>query len=225
MAWFEVKKGGSSPTPPAPAYESYIYNVGNCAFNTGYNHKSTTRIKFKASIDAISGGWRQLWGHDQNGWRNNAFESATGDSTQLALVLKNGWTQGDVWTATESSTSALWSNVPCIFETNGTTLSWYRESDPNTVRSISPSGTIADAIAPMAIFRNNSASTADGWTIGGHSAFMRLFWFEIYEDSTLLHRYVPAYNNGQWCLYDEIDQVYKYDVENNGANLRGWLAS
>ena len=178
----------------------------------------------KAAIDAIRGGWRGIFGYEEGSWRTNAMAFSTGDSTQLAIMTKGAWTQGEQWTAAESSSSANWSNIPCVFEFNGNSLSWYREEDSNTVRSLTTTGTIADAIAPLAIFIENVATTADGWSMTQNSAFMRLFWFEIYEGNTLLHRFVPAYNNSQYCLYDEVDDVYIYDQDNNGANLRGFIA-
>ena len=54
---------------------------------------------------------------------------------------------------------------------------------------------------------------------------MILFWFEIYENDTLVHRFIPAYNDNQYCLYDEVDQVYIYDVVRSGANIRGFIAT
>jgi len=224
MAWYEVKKGGSSPTP-TPSYESYIYNVGKVGFNTGYKHKTTTKIKMKAAIDAISGGWRAIFGYEQGNWRTNAMGFSIGDSTQLAYMTKNAWNQGDTILAGESSTSSNWTNVPCIFEAVGNAISWYRESDVTTTRSLTTTGTIADANGPMGIFIENLSEAVDGWSPSQNSVYMRLFWFEIYESDVLVHRFVPAYNDNQWCLYDEIDETYIYDTIDNGSKLRGWLAS
>lgn len=224
MTWFRCTGDGGTPTP-TPTFESYIYNVGKVGFNTGYKLKTTTKIRMKASIDAISGGWRSIFGYEQGGWRTNAMALTTGDSTQFAYLTKNAWIQGDVWSASESSTNANWSNIPCIFEATGNTISWHREGDSNTVRSLTTSGTVEDAVGTMGIFIENLSGDVDGWSVSQNSAYMRLFWFEIYEGNTLLHRFVPAYNNSQWCLYDEVDEVYIYDTIDNGSMLRGWLAS
>lgn len=223
MTWYRCSSGGSPS--PSPVYESYIYNVAKAGFNTGYKHKTTTKIKMKATIDAISGGWYSIFGYEQGTWRNNAMGFSIGDSTQLAYMTKGAWIQGDTFLAGESSTSANWTNIPCIFEVFGNTISWYRESDVTTTRSLTTTGTIADANGPLGIFIENLSETVDGWNPSQNSAYIRLFWFEIYESDVLIHRFVPAFHNNQWCLYDEVEEDYIYDVVSNGANVRGWLAS
>lgn len=230
MAWFECNGGGNTPGPGPSAVESFIYNIGKAAFNTGYKHKTTTKLRFKISIDSYAaskdGQWKSICGVEQGNWRTNAFAFSTGDSSKLAFMSKNSWTQGDVWDASESSINANWNNVPCIFEMVKNGISWYREADPSTVRSLTASTDTADGIAPIAIFTENSANAEDGWSpMDNNSALIVFYWFEIYESDVLVHRFVPAYNNSQYCLYDEVDETYLYDQLANGTNLRGYVAS
>lgn len=223
MAWYEVKKGGGSPSP-SPVYESYIYALGNIGFNTGHIHTANTKIRFKASIDSWVGGYAQVFGARNGSFRANAFTFfGRGNFDGYTICRSGSEVRGN--TVSEDSTGSPWNQTPCIFTAEGTEISWYREFDTNTVRRIQGSGTIDGGIAPLAIYCCNSTTTPDGWSVGDYIWDMRLFWFEIYESDVLVHRFVPAYNNNQWCLYDEVEEDYIYDVVSNGADVRGWLAS
>lgn len=230
MAWYEVKKGGGSPSP-SPVYESFICNIGQCAFNSGHIHTANTKIKFKAVIESwrYSYEWQVAFGAVNNNYQSNAllFWGRTGNGqTKMGFGRTGAYSEGENVDAPESSTSANWVFVPCVFTAEGQTISWYREGDMNTVRHLTASGTVDGGIAPLAIFNYNKSTEADGWTIvNDATAYMKLYWFEIYESDVLVHRFVPAYNNNQWCLYDEIDDTYIYDTIDNGSKLRGWLAS
>ena len=218
-----------SETPaPTPTYENYIYNVGYCAFNTGYKHTSDTKIVFKAIVESWKSGgdWQNAFGAANGNFRNNCLIFWTrADATRLGFSRTNNYVQGDLVDASDSSTNANWPFVPCIFTAEGQTISWYRESDPNTVRSLTSTGTVDGGVAPLAIFNMNGSTTADGWSVAnGGTGFMRLFWFEIYENDVLLHRFVPAYNNSQYCLRDEVEGNYIYDTINNGSTMRGYVA-
>lgn len=223
MAYFRSYPKSSSPT-----YENYIYNVGYCAFNTGYIHTSNTKIVFKAIIESWKSGadWQNAFGALKGSYRDNSFVFwSRADNTRLSYSRTGNFVEGDSVDAPETSTNANWVFTPCIFTAEGQVLSWYRESDPSTVRSLTSPGTVDGGIAPLAIFNINTTTTANGWSpSAGGTGFMKLYWFEIYEADVLLHRFVPAYNNSQFCLHDEIDDTYIYDTLANGANLRGYVA-
>ena len=225
MAWIRSNKKAVAPT----TYESYIYNVGYCAFNSGYIHSANTKIKFKAELESWKSGgdWQVVFGSCKDTYRSNAFIFwSRADGTKLGYSRTNYYIQGDEVTASESSTSANWTFVPCIFTAEGQAIYWYKEDDPATIRSLSAPGTVDSGFVPIAIFNVNTATTAGGWRTGnGSTGFMKLYWFEIYEDDVLLHRFVPAYHNNQYCLYDEIGNTYIYDTINSGANLRGFIAT
>ena len=213
---------------PAPTYENYIYNVGYCAFNTGYTHTSNTKIVFKAIIESWKSGgdWQNAFGALKGSYRDNSFVFwSRGDNTKFAFSRTGNFVQGDLVDAPETSTSANWPFTPCIFTAEGQVLSWYRESDPSIVRSLTSAGTVNGGVAPLAIFNINTATSDNGWSpSAGGTGFMKLFWFEIYESDVLLHRFVPAYNNSQYCLYDEVGETYIYDTINNGSTMRGYIA-
>lgn len=232
MAWYECNGGGSSPGPgPTPTFENYICNVGNCAFNSGHIHTANTKIKFKAVIESWHGSyeWQVVFGVTNYNYQSNAFlfwGRTNNGHTKMAFCRTGVYVEGDYVEAPESSTSANWAFTPCIFTAEGQTISWYREFDANTVRHLTAAGTVNGGIAPLAIFNNNKSTEAGGWTIvNDATAYMKLYWFEIYESDVLVHRFVPAYNNNQYCLYDEVTDTYIYDTVNNGANVRGFVAS
>lgn len=227
MTWFKCTGGGSSPTPPTPVVENYIMNIGSVGFNTGHKHTANTKVIFKAYVDPFTGTYGQVFGARNNNYNNNAFGFFGRFSDNRYCFYRTGQeASGDLVTASESSTSAPWNDI-CIFTAFEKTISWYKESDTETVRSITASnGTVNAGIAPMAIFGCNTTGTADSWSYtDGNGLRMRLYWFEIYENDVLVHRFIPAYNNSQYCLYDEVDETYIYDIVSNGNYMRGHIAS
>lgn len=223
MTWFRCTGGSGSPSP-SPVYESYIYALGNIGFNTGHIHTANTKIRFKASIGSFVGGYTQVFGARNGSFKANAFTFfGRGNFDGYTICRSGSEVRGN--TIAEDSSGSPWNQTPCIFTAEGAEISWYRDFDTNTVRRIQGSGTVDGGIAPLAIYCCNSTSTEGGWSVGDFIVDMRLFWFEIYEGNTLIHRFVPAFHNNQWCLYDEVDEDYIYDIVSNGANVRGWLAS
>ena len=219
MAYFVSYPKSGSPTP---TYESYIYALGNIGFNTGYIHTANTKIRFKASIDTYVGGYTQVFGARNGSFRANAFTFfGRGNYDGYTLCRSGSEVRGN--TIAEDSTGSPWNQTPCIFTAEGTEISWYRDFDPNTVRRIQGSGEIDGGIAPLAIYCCNSATIPGGWSVGDYSIDMRLFWFEIYESDELIHRFVPAYNNNQYCLFDEVEEDYIYDKVSSGARVRGYI--
>jgi len=115
-------------------------------------------------------------------------------------------------------------NQPTIFTIDGLTASWYREVDPSTVNSVTISeGTLEDGTSSIALFAANyNTGTGFSYTDYGN---MLLYYFDIYEGTTLLHHFVPAYYDSKYCLYDEIDQVYINDVAYSGTYVKGFILS
>ena len=83
------------------------------------------------------------------------------------------------------------------------------------------SGIVDSGIAPLGIFGCNRSTANDGWDAWDAARYMVFYWMEIYESDVLVHKFVPSYNNGQYCLYDEVDQTYIYEVNGNYSRLRG----
>jgi len=229
MAWYRCIGGGSSPTPTA---EAYIYNVGQCAFNTGYIPKTTTEIRMKAiptlySFNSTSG-YNTMFGSCPNGDANK-YKRIGFNSTYNNNIVT--FTRSDVvqsghspWSDT-GNTDFLWLNVPNIFHISGYRAEWWRVDDTSTINAITVSDTttMEDGTTPIALFANNY-NTGTGYNVTNYGN-MLLYYFEIYESGVLLHKFIPAYYNSQYCLYDMINQTYIYDTVNSGNNVRGFIPS
>ena len=225
MTWFRCLGDGGTPIHLT---ESYIYPVGQVGFNTGHIHTANTKVKFKACFNTGSfTEWGEFFGARRGGYENNAFCFFPRFRADRYGFCRTGQeTVGELLTGNENASSYPLIFVPCIFEAVNKSITWYAVDNPSDVKQIiCNNGTVDGGIAPLAIFTFNNATSAGGWSPDGHTPCALLYWFEIYESDVLVHRYVPAYNNSQWCLYDEVDEEYIYDARNNGAYLRGHLAN
>ena len=223
MAWYRCGQSGGSQPVPVPA-ENFIYNIGATAFNTGHIHTANTKVVFKAILaddTAVDTWYGQAFGTRNGSFSANAFGLFCRFMTNRKYCFyRTGWeAQGDP-VGTAGSSSSPFSKKVCIFTAEGNSVSWYPVDSPSTVHSIGASGTIDGGIAPLAIFCTNNSNQANGFSAGDYG-MMRLYWFEIYESDVLVHRFIPAYNNNQYCLYDEVEETYIYDVANNGLRLLG----
>lgn len=222
MAYILSHKKGSGGNS-----EDFIYNVHTAAFNTGYTHTADTKIVFKAILaDTWSpSNYGQAFGARNQNSFNNAFGLFHRFNGQRRFCFyRTGYEiQGDV-VGTVGSTSSPFPNKICIYTAEGNNISWYPEDDSTNVHQIVATAAIVDAgIAPLAIFCVNNTNQADGWAPADYGE-MRLYWFEIYESNVLVHRFIPAYNNEQYCLYDEVDETYIYDQSNSGLYLMGQVS-
>jgi hypothetical protein len=218
MAYFRSYPKSSS------ASEDFIYNIWTVGFNTGHKHTANTKVVFKAILEDMfsPSSYGQAFGARKNNHFNNAFGLFHRfNNARRYCFYRTGYEiQGDA-VGTAGSTSSPFSNVICIFTAEGDHISWYPEDDSTNVHQIVAASASVDAgIAPLALFCVNNTNQADGWAPGDYGA-MRLYWFEIYESDVLVHRFIPAYDAGQYCLYDEIDQTYIYDSVSNGMYMMG----
>ena len=219
MAYILSHKKGSAITT-----ENFIYNFGATGFNTGHKHTANTKVRFKALLTDMyaPNAYGQAFGARNQNKNSNAFGLFHRfNNARRYCFYRTGYeVLGDV-AGTTPTTSAPFTNKNCVFTAEGSSISWYAEDDSTNVHQILATGaTINDGSCPLAIFCGNTATQVDGWTPTDFGS-MRLYWFEIYENDVLVHRFVPAYNNDQYCLYDEIDNTYIYDVVNNGLYLSG----
>lgn len=224
MAWILSNKKGSG----GMSDESYLYPTGQVAINTGHIHTANTKVRFKACFDTCSfTEWGEFFGARKGNYENNAFCFFPCFRARKYGFCRTGQeVVSDFINAGDSSESLPLIFVPCIFEASGKKIEWYSITDPTNVKSITASNAnVNEGIAPLALFTFNNATSANGWSADGHTPFCIFYWFEIYEGDVLEHRFVPAYHNDQWCLYDEVDETYLYDLAASGSNLKGHLAS
>ena len=209
--------GGSSKEP-------YIYNVGDTAFNTGYIHNANTSIKCRLLVTPIDG-YRVIFGARNNNSNNNAFVVWTNfGGTRIGIARTGNEAAGNFFAGNEWQTrnNVMIYDRPVILEASGGTVTVTADDGTPDTFSITSTGTVDSGIAPLALFALNNSNTADAFTnIGDRQFNLYFYWLEIYENDELLHRYVPTFNLGQWCLYDEIADNYLYDTISSGKYLVG----
>lgn len=218
MAYFRCTGEGGSPTPPTA--EPFIYNTNYVYFNTGYIHNANTKVRMKATFNT-HWSYAQAFGARSGSFGNYALGFfATFNSARCCFYRSGREVPGQYYDANTPDNTAMFYSQPVIVECSGQDCSWYQESNPLRICSLSATGATVDSgIAPLGLFCCNNATSPNGWT-PTDPIYMLLYWFEIYENDTLLHRFVPAYNNGQYCLYDEVDQTYIYEAT-NPSRVRG----
>lgn len=219
MAYFRCTGEGGAPVPVVA--EPYIYNTDLVYFNTGHKHTANTKVRFKGEFNWCYN-YFQVWGARSANFRNNAFGFfASFNSPRVCFYRTNVEQTGEYFSGPASDTTTMFYMKPVVVECEGNIASWYAEDDPTNIHGVTATGGTVDAgIAPLGLFCCNSANQADAWW-PEDGAVMKLYWFEIYESGNLVHRFVPAYHNGQYCLFDEIDQVYIFEVYGKYSRLRG----
>ena len=200
--------------------EPYIYNINDVGFNSGHIHTSNTKVRFKAIINTWNG-YGQVFGARADNFRNSAMGFFGWFDGFRPCYYRTGYEAPGTYYNQTETTSSLWYGQPIICECEGNSCTWYRADFPDIVNYINTSGTVDAGIAPLGIFCCNNTVYSGSWNAHDNARYLTLFWFEIYESDTLVHRFVPAYNNGQYCLYDEVDKNYVYESYGNYANLRG----
>ena len=223
MAYYRCTgEGGSTPIVQEP----FIYNVDyngdhGVGFNSGHKHTANTKVRMKAVFDTWLG-YGQAFGARSENFRNNAFGFfPLFDGLQPCYYRTNQELRGTNY-SDPVDTAQMWYGVPVILECEGQSASWYVDGFPSDVHTLNATSATVDAgIAPLGIFCGNNSTSPDGWTFYDPVKYMIFYWMEIYESDVLVHKFVPAYNNSQYCLYDEVDQTYIYECNGNYSRLRG----
>ena len=225
MNYFRCGGGGSKKQP-----EGCIYNFGPCAFNTGYIPNANTKIIMKAvpslNVYNNTSGYITMFSSTPNGdgnkYKRFGFESSA--NNRLPRYWRAGETASGSAPYDETNNNNL-IFAPLIFEAYGRTIKWYFPDDEQNFKSLSipeETGQIEAGITPIALFGKNYAPSAGNCWVADLGQ-MALYFFDVYENDVLLHHFIPAYNNNQYCLYDTVDGVYIYDLQASGANVRGFV--
>lgn len=203
-----------------PVIEPYLYNINNVGFNSGHIHTPYTKVKCKVMTNTWYG-YGQVFGARVDTFRTGAMGFfGWFDGYRPCYYRTGSETPGTYYNQTETL-SSMWYGQPVIIECTGNSCSWYRPNFPDDVHSITATGTVDSGIAPLGIFCCNNSSFPNEWSSHDNAPYLTFYWLEIYENDVLEHRFVPAYNNNQYCLYDEIGETYIYEVYGNYNNLKG----
>ena len=219
MAYFRCTGEGGAPVPVVA--EPYLYNTDLVYFNTGHTHTANTKVRLKGRFNWCYT-YMQAFGARKGSFQTNAFGFFPTFASPRPCFYRTGEEKdGSNYWAGESNTTTMFFDSPVVIECEGNTAEWYKSNDPQTVHTVTASGSTVNAgIAPLALFGCNGANVSgEWWPVDG--AIMVFYWAEIYENDVLVHRFVPAWHSGQYCLYDEVDQVYIYEAAGNYSRLHG----
>ena len=219
MAYFRCTGEGGAPAPAVQ--EPYLFNLQDVYFNSGVKHTANTKVVFKASFN-IASGYGCCFGTGANSFNLGTMCFYPNAEGYRCAFARTGQVAFGSFLDQSPDTTQMFYNLPIIVTCENKTASWYEERDPSDVHSITASsGTVDGGVAPMGIFCCNNSPSTDGWNAIDPVYYMHFFWMEVYESNVLTHRFVPAYNNSQYCLYDEVAQTYIYEVNGNYSRLRG----
>lgn len=201
--------------------DPYIYNTGNSAFNLGYTHNSATKLELTCAV-APRNNYETIIGARNYSYQANAMVFFSKYDGFRPCYCRTGQEATGDYDSNTSSTSTMWygQKVRIIMEGQSCLM---ENLETGAVHSITASSsTVNNGIAPLALFCQNRTSSSDGWDPFdfGYMVFFRL---RIWENGGLLHDFVPAYSNSQYCIYDNIDGVYKYETYASGAYMLGKL--
>lgn len=201
--------------------DPYIYNTGNSAFNLGYTHNSATKLELTCAA-VPRNNYETVIGARNYSYQASAMAFFSKYNGFRPCYARTGQEATGDYDSNTSSTSTMWygQKVRIVMEGQSCLM---ENLETGAVHSITASSSTVDSgIAPLALFCQNNSTSSGGWDPFdfGYMVFFRL---KIWENGELLHDFVPAYSNSQYCIYDNIDGVYKYEIYASGAYMLGRL--
>lgn len=189
---------------------AYIENSSNAYINTGYTHKTNTRIEMECEISSNTGsanavlfGGRSSAANSDNFtfFANQEFQTSFGGTLDFGPYNPNrkmGATAGNVRTGEKVMIT--------VSKDDGVKI--YTNSSSTTVGTIGAiTGGASDGTKPLYIFDLNDNNTKKGWV-----SHMKLYSFKIYEGDALVHNYIPKLRlqDGQKVagLYDTTTETF-----------------
>ena len=186
--------------------EKLINSSRGSYINTGYVMKNNTVFEMKCKITG-GGAWPVPFGaRDVNS--NNA------GAKEWMVQIYGGYFRYDAdigLTNGPASSKYLDKEITMRLGNNKFYISSDDDTDEYTFTQGNPT------TKTMFVFGLNAAGS---YSYADSSAYMELYSFTIYEGDTIVHNFIPAYNNNQWCLYDEIDETYFYKL-GSGSEFTG----
>ncbi len=183
-----------------------ISSTGKQAFNTGYTHKSNTRVEMDCKVTQNSQrSWEALLGGRLGSYQSNAFcfFSRT-DGNDIPCFNRSGHEP-------RGTGFVYGERIKLVCE--GQTAKWYRNSDLNTVAgSVTTTGTADDGKTPMFLFNLNTSNTVGGKQADTSPSVMTLYSCQIYEGTTLKCDFVPAKYNNEVGLYDRVNHTFSGSI-------------
>ena len=178
--------GGSASRGDSVNYVEYIQSSGTQHINTKFKPNNNTRVvmKFQNTGDADL----KYYFGERVGHLNAMYELCTTSST----AFYDGYGNSNLTPAYSNGEYVVDKNKN-VTTLNGTTVTHTANTFQSTLE--------------MVIFGLNNAGTI------GYFATMRLWYFQIYDNGTLIRDYWPCYDpDGVACLYDKVNEEYVYNA-------------
>ncbi|MBQ8047715.1 MAG: hypothetical protein IJ196_07315, partial [Prevotella sp.] len=189
----------ASGTDTEISYIETRQNMGSKPYiQTGYIHKSNTRVVIDCEVTAHYRNWEALFGARRNSFQNNAFVVfSRADNDNHGVFCRSG--------KEEKFTEEIPLNERIVVDAAGLEAKVFKASDlENPITVCNSTGTSNDGVNQMYIFELNTADTGGDRTDGGW-AVMKLYSFKVYEGETLVMDLVPFVNGaGRSGLKDKI---------------------
>ncbi|MBQ3630632.1 MAG: dockerin type I repeat-containing protein [Prevotella sp.] len=178
--------------------------------NTGYVHKSTTRIVAEVAITAHTRGWEAVFGARQNGFGDHAFVlfSRAFDTRDTGVFNRSGKEEG--------FSADIPLNKRIVIDASGLQADVYNYNDLTTpIASCTSTGRNDDGTNAMFIFDTNTAGANDARP-DNSSSKMQLFSFKIYEDEELVMDLQPIVTPiGEVGLRDKVSGKKFFSAREN----------
>ena len=164
--------------------------------NTGYIHKSTTRVVADVEITENSAqNWEGVFGARNGNWERNAFVVFSRSDKEGA------WNKGcysrtfqDGSRYEQPGTDEIPMNTRITVAAEGRTVTFTRQGEASPAASITAGeeGAVADdGVNTMFVFDLNTAGP-DGFRRDNSRCYMKVYSFKIYEDGNLVCDFVPV---------------------------------
>lgn len=199
---------------------NYIYNVGDVAFNLGYVTKANTDIELVCAPFFGGETATDLFGASVAGSSKN-FRLMSKSGVYIYLLMRENKACSLPPFDALIAPNYAWFNTKIKISTKGHTLD-VLNINSGEIHSDTTTGDLDDGEVPLGLFCTNATSDTSVFTPNFFS-YMYFYSMKIFEGEELVHEFVPAYNNNQYCIYDTVTEEYKYDLKSSGANLNGYI--
>lgn len=167
--------------------------------NTGYVHKSNTRIEAEVNITDHTRGWEAVFGARQNGFGDHAFVlfSRAFDTRNTGVFNRSGKEEG--------FNADIPLNQKIVIKAGGLQADVYSADDLSTpIASCTSTGNNDDGTNAMFIFDTNTGGANEARP-DNSSSKKQLYSFKIYEDETLVMDLQPIVTaTGEAGLRDKV---------------------
>ena len=208
----EIEGGGGGGRLPEDYQEvEYIESTGTQYINTGYIHKSNTKIRMSCNVlNSSPNAFSAIFGARRANYNYN--------NMSFFIRFHNQFNPAYCRTGAETGGTHMIYNTDIIVEAEGQTATW---TDATNTYSITTTGTADDGYNPMFLFNINTDS-GSGVTPDTSWSKMRLYSCIISENDVEMRNFVPCYRKSDNAigLYDLVTNVF-FSNQGTGSFIKG----